>query len=277
MPQPTTLRLTGPLSERRSSVGLPWWLAPAIVALMAIAGAVLLGRRLAGALGQPLSEDTLAILGVLLAGAALASRWLWRQAPRDAAMRRATWLLFCCPTAVLMLVGVAVHVRGTSMAGTALFWSVVVLEEGASGLWIWQRRRRSRHTEGRAPAFEPPPTKHSLPVDSAAVSLLSDDVPGGQVTQQFVRSRSAQRGDVFSGWLRVEIPARGRSTNVHVAFCPPFARVPAIEVRQVDGPLGRIKTVQALPYGARLDFKLTQPSEQPTTVLLRFVASSTES
>lgn len=286
------------MPDDRRPAGLRRRLAAMILVLMASAGAVLLWRRLAGALAEPLPAEALAGLALLLAGAAVAARWLWSADAGRASVGRLARLVPWCPSALLLAIGAAVCLRGTSATGIVVFWLAIVLEEGAAGLWM-VRRRRELHGRG-ADAMGPlriepvelsvpdghaaqAPAVAALPADgpaeiehAATMGATGDETPGGQVTQQFVRSRSAEGGDVFSGWLRVEMPAHGRTTSVHVAFCPPFARAPAIEVHQVDGPPGRIKTVQALPYGARLDVKLSQPSEEATTVLLRFVASLNE-
>ena len=69
------------------------------------------------------------------------------------------------------------------------------------------------------------------------------------------------------------LAAGQRTHNVHLAFCPPFARTPELAVEQVDGPRCRIKTVQLLPYGARLEVKLAAAAESATGVLLKFCAS----
>jgi hypothetical protein len=57
-----------------------------------------------------------------------------------------------------------------------------------------------------------------------------------------------------------------------VAFCPPFARTPQVNVEQLDGPEARIKVVQILPYGVRCDLKLAGASDAPATVLLQLAA-----
>ena len=65
-----------------------------------------------------------------------------------------------------------------------------------------------------------------------------------------------------------------RTASLHVAFCPPFARTPEVSAQQLDGPAVRIKTGQLLPYGVRLDLKLSAAAEMPSGVLLRFSARS---
>ncbi len=89
--------------------------------------------------------------------------------------------------------------------------------------------------------------------------------------QEFVRSRQPNGGELLTGWMRVGLASRQRSTAVHLAFCPPFARTPAIRVIQRDGPPARIKESQVLPFGARLDVKVSQVVEIDTNLLLEIV------
>jgi hypothetical protein len=93
-----------------------------------------------------------------------------------------------------------------------------------------------------------------------------------EVTQQLTRSTTAEGADEFAGWVRAPFAAGQRTSSVHLAFCPQFARTPELVVEQIDGPEARIKTAQVLPYGARLDLKLQTPAETPETVVLQFSA-----
>ncbi|MBN1591552.1 MAG: hypothetical protein JW888_18705, partial [Pirellulales bacterium] len=77
MSHPTTLGLADAVPDDPLPAGLARTLAVAILVLIGLVGSILLWRRLVGALGQPLPTVTLAALGVLLAGTALAVRWLW--------------------------------------------------------------------------------------------------------------------------------------------------------------------------------------------------------
>jgi hypothetical protein len=281
----TDLGATTRLPADQRPTALARRLAGVILALLILSSGILIGRRLAGALGQPLPAGTLAVLGLLLAGAAVALRSHWLLVPDNTKARRFARLASWRPTILLLSIGLAVCVRGTSTAGLFLFWSIIGVEELGVGIWALRRRHRStapnpsrdllaprRDREGAVPRLTDLPETATAPSNIAP----QDAVPDNRITQQFVRSRSAAGDDVFSGWLRVEMPPGARTTSVHVAFCPPFARTPTIDVRQVEGPAGRIKTAQSLPYGARLDFKLSQPCEEAATVLLRFVASLNE-
>jgi hypothetical protein len=94
------------------------------------------------------------------------------------------------------------------------------------------------------------------------------------VTQEFVRSRQPDGGERLAGWMRVPLSPGQRTATVHLAFCPPFVRTPKITVAQQEGPTARIKEAQLLPYGARLDLKLTHAADAPATVLLEIVVQA---
>jgi hypothetical protein len=98
--------------------------------------------------------------------------------------------------------------------------------------------------------------------------------PAGDVIQQLVRTRLSDGSERLAGWLRVGLAPGQRSANVHVAFCPPFARSPRIHIEQREGPAARVKEGQLLPYGARLDLKLAQAAETATTVVLEILVQA---
>jgi hypothetical protein len=124
--------------------------------------------------------------------------------------------------------------------------------------------RRGRMAAGPFPAFSFPSSAQS---------------PAGEVTQQLVRTRLADGSERVTGWLRVALEAGQRSANVHVAFCPPFARSPQVRVQQREGPAARVKLGQSLPFGARLDLKLAQAAEVASAMVLEIlvVADAPES
>jgi hypothetical protein len=92
------------------------------------------------------------------------------------------------------------------------------------------------------------------------------------VVHQLTRRRTNEGADELAGWLRVDFAAGQRTGHAHLAFCPAFERAPRLEVEQLDGPRARIKTAQLLPYGARLDLKLSATAEHPERLTLRIAA-----
>lgn len=109
-------------------------------------------------------------------------------------------------------------------------------------------------------------------VDADLVAATVDETPREEVTQQVIRLQGADGTETMSGWLRASFLPGQRTATVHLSFCPPFSSVPTVEIEQVDGPPGRIKTVQLLPYGVRFDLKLLKDAEEPLGVLLQFSA-----
>jgi hypothetical protein len=128
-----------------------------------------------------------------------------------------------------------------------------------------------RPTAASAPAAESP----SELADRAAAESSSPAMlgTGGEhLLQRLDRFRQSDGAELLSGLLRVELAAGQRSTSAHVPFCPPFLQAPRLDVQQIEGPACRLKTAQNLPFGSRIDVKLSQPAEEPTAVVLRITA-----
>lgn len=250
--------------------------------LLVFAAIVLWWRRLAGALVNPLEPAALLSAAVIVAAAAAAIRRgvLDTLAPegqrwgRTRFARCVAWTV----SASVVAIGTALSLHDTSVSGLVVFWTILAGAE----LWGWTRRRPVR------PPVAVPPVVLSIPEPAATASTpRPDDAPAWSghesdldtadspdVLQQLIRRRTAEGGELLSGWLRVPLAANQRTANVHVAFCPPFPRTPQVAVDQLDGPAARIKKVQVLPYGTRLDLKLAEQSDAPASVVLQFSALS---
>jgi hypothetical protein len=92
--------------------------------------------------------------------------------------------------------------------------------------------------------------------------------------QQLTRADLADGSDRLAGWLQATFEPGERTATVHVAFCPPFAEVPKVTVRQTSGPATRIKPGQTLTHGVRLELKLNFASRAAERVLVEFSAES---
>jgi hypothetical protein len=174
----------------------------------------------------------------------------------------------------------ALSLPGTSALGLVLLWIPLVCEEA----WFWRRAGDCRKTAAREEngkrkkqsEFGAPIASWSTPFLRPAGDFpeVSAQPPASEVIQQLVRSRMADGSEILAGRLRVPLAAGQRTASVHVAFCPPFARAPEAKIEQIDGPEARIKTAQNLPFGARFDVKLVEPSEEEGSVLLEFRAQT---
>ncbi len=277
---PDSRRLPGAAQE------LSRWTCAAVAGLLLLAAMVLWWRRVAGALSTPLDTAPMLLVAALLAAAAVSAR----SAEQSLAKRRPAGpfdrFVAVGLSAALVAIGAALSLPGTSAGGLVLFWGVLAVEEG----WAWgpARRRRVGGVGRRWPAVRrrvarilrravsraDRPASSARPNPSPApVPVL--EAPGDeQVTQQLVRSTEADGSDRLSGWMRVPMASGQRSASVHMAFCPQFSRAPKVTVEQLEGPRARLKTVQVLPHGARVDLKLAGACEQRDSVVLRFSAQA---
>ena len=86
------------------------------------------------------------------------------------------------------------------------------------------------------------PARRSSPANGS-------DLEAGQILQQLSRSRGAEGSEIVHGTLLAEFAAGERIAVLHVAFCPPFERLPSVEAEIADGPACDVKIVQVLHQG----------------------------
>jgi hypothetical protein len=240
-----------------------------IVALM-IAALLLAARRAAGGLSEPLPPISIVSTGLIAAVAAAGSRRL-AGSPHRGAAALVRWL----PGLALVTFATAISLPGSSSAGLAFLWIAVVVEE----IWSWRQSRVIRAATvptaslGISTSPDAPPL-HDLKPAHPSPPQMQPPTPTSDVVQQLVRTRSAAGLDRMQGWLRTEFEPTERNATLHVAFCPPFDETPKLTVLQVSGPATRVKPVQLLPYGVRLEVKRLLAGHDPATVVLEFSAES---
>jgi hypothetical protein len=246
----------------------------ALAALLVAGAATTWCRRWAKAIEQPLDWPELLLAGAVAACTGIAVRILlrWPAAgvPR-AAVRRFDWVV----SGGLVAWGAALSVSGTRPGGLALFWAILLCEES----WAWGNVVRLNVRFAAFRAFgrsRQASTGAPQPREGRWDGLMPGPPPPlpGDVLQEFVRTRQPDGAEVLTGRIRVSLAPGQRNVPVHLAFCPPFASIPRITVAQRQGPPGRIKEVQVLPFGARLDVKLAQASQTPAAVLLEIAVRS---
>ncbi|MBX3412200.1 MAG: hypothetical protein KF708_05730 [Pirellulales bacterium] len=239
-----------------------------LLLVLLLGAALTLGfRRLTGALERPLAAPMLAAAAVALAAISsllhLASRRLW---PTPAGR----WLEVSIVLG-LLVAGLALSLPGSSPAGMAFFWLVLATAETATRA-PWRSRPDKRVESHVADRTSLHSHTHVESVPARSDLSAGDEGLSQGTLQQITRTRSDEGVEAVEGRLGVELAAGQRTATAHVAFCPPFARVPRIEVA-VDGEEARVKLAQALPHGARFDVKLNAPAEEPLVLPLRFSAT----
>ena len=253
------------------------WSFAALTCLMVAVAALLVWRRLGGALVAPLGAWTLLATGVTIAAfGVVAGRLGSAIQPVDPRALGAPRLCRMALFAPIAATAAALSLPGTSAAGLIALWAPVVLGMlSALRAEPWRsvplsRARLAERAAHRLRVFAP----ETAPAPSAAAAPpAATAAPGDEVLQQCTRSQTAGGGELLSAWLRMPFAAGQRSGSLHVAFCPPFEHAPELSFEQVSGPAARIKAAQVMPYGARLDVKLpTSASESAGNVLIRVTA-----
>ncbi len=244
--------------------------------LLLAVGLFLLVRRLSGALVEPLSPSALLVLGALAALAAWSARTAWRGAsswvagsePKATApMTASASDLFVrfAPSVALLSMAAALSLPGTQTSALALFWALLVSSELETHFRLRRRwaRRFSPGRQAGAKELSVPPFQH--------------DEHDEHIVQQLTRVRDAELGEMVYGTLRADFEPNQRSVSLHVAFCPPFAMTPQMDIEQTDGPESRLKLGQVLPYGARIDVRLRQAFTEPQRVVIELCAREKKS
>lgn len=232
------------------------------VAMLGCVACLLIWRRAAGALSSPLPAAGLAIVGLVAALTAAAVRRAWRALPPH----RGGALVAGAITVSLVSAAIAVSLPKSPLVGVILLWAPILVEEG----WAWRLSSFREDLTGQPrPAA---PTRSAAPQPAAEWTIQTP--PEANVTQQLTRLREPDGTERIQGWLRTAFGAGQRLASVHVAFCPPLARGPEADLKQLAGPDVRIKKVQVFPFGARFDLKLAVPAEAPLEALFQFTAEA---
>lgn len=264
----------------------------ALVAAPAVVSVVLFQRRLAGVLINP-GGAALLVAGLWAVALAAAPRTLARVLRQPLGPAWLTGVVWLVPALALVLAVLALTVSGSPWWARAAVWAAAIAEEA----WFWSPALRNGAIRGRfvpgsfpRKGFRLPsllrwnpraadstprrskPVPSREPTEQIAALRTATEQPEAHVWQHISRAYEAEGADVLRGTLRAFLAAGQRTAHVHLAFCPPFARLPQFDFRQSDGPSAHVKLGQLLPYGVRLDVKLDTPADAPATVLLQLTA-----
>lgn len=232
--------------------------------LLAIAGGLLVARRIAGALVTPPSAATFAMVGMLLAAAGLGFRRVLEDMPLAGQVRLA---LHALPGGVALLWLAALSLPDSGWA-LALLFAPVLFAEG----WSWGRLVPAETpTDGDQPQAVASPAAVAPTQPDGVVPDIDEPVEREAETNlQQTRRRDGDAGDVLEGWVRVDFAAGQRHAAAHVAICPPMERNPTCYAELADGPDAAVKITQAMSFGVRLEVKLAEPAEEPTSVIVEY-------
>jgi hypothetical protein len=234
----------------------------ALLVLLCVLAVVLLVRRLTGAFAQPLSGFgfVLTSLGVVAAAAAL------RQSPISTrysvlSTQHGRWLTIA-PSAIALLILIALTVPGTPAWSLALAWMVLIGSETA----YWLRDRlpnwpRAWHAPRERGSSAPEP------------KLDEPELPSGLI-QQITRTREEDH-ETIHALVRASIAADDRLAIVHLSFCPPLVAQPELTAHALDADDAEIRITQTETFGTRLEVRLPQVAASPRDVLVEVLGAVT--
>ncbi len=235
------------------------------VAVAILGGAVaVLARRLAGgftanpqaALTWTVAAGGLAILAVIDGGVRAGFCGTW------AGIATRLGLV----TAVLAVLPVGP--RGSVVAGLValgLTTTAAVVPRGGLRHPAWRDAGTGRLSRARAPSAPPEPRPDASEASPA---------PAG-FRQRLERFQTLEDGDRIIGRLLVDVPAGGRTGHGHLGFCPPFSTVPGVEVTsEDDGIEVVVSAAEIVPWGVRVECRLSEAAEEPLAIPVHVVASS---
>ena len=239
-----------------------------VVGSLVAIGALLVVRRLFGALADYLPRDTMLMMAIGALVLVTCSRLAWRKIhpwPTPANSKQG-WGELCVGwgssvALIMMAVGCCYPADRTS---DWLIWLPVLI---ADQMW-----RQSFFDLGQ-PGLDPIEYE-VVPEEEAKLAEAPTTVPWGittaveepvpeEIVQQLYRVRDDQGQELIYGTLRADFHPGQRTAILHVGFCPPLAYRPEIEADALPGDdSARLKVVQALSHGARLDVRLREtPTE----------------
>ncbi len=270
-----------------------------------VCGAVLLLRRLAGAIEAPPGPE--AVLATCGAGLLLVAigDLAWRPSAARDSNSAMSWLpavlarlgLLMAVAAVGLPLRLAPAVDALTTIAVLLVSLVAVARGPVAGLIgasigasIGARivRRRPAKTNGR---LDVPTAAGSLPIAvpviAPALTACPDqiqshaqewDTPSplaGSLLQRFERIALPEGFECVRGRLCVVVPEGSRSGYAHVGFCPPLAAMPTVDVTtDYDGVEAVVSAAEVLPWGVRVECRLDEPAEETIEIPVDILAKS---
>ena len=132
------------------------------------------------------------------------------------------------------------------------------------------RRRPVRSLSAGEPHPEPggPPVPAVL--EPIAPELLSSPPPVG-FRQRLERYETATGDDCLRGRAVLSVTTGSSTAHAHIGFCPSFGGLPTVEVMtDYDGVEAEVAVAEVLPWGIRLECRLTEPADDPLEIPVDF-------
>jgi len=230
------------------------------LAAFALVVLLLLARRIAGALVQPLGGFSL--VGIVGLGLLLTAGWRLGWQARGRPVRSLALAAPVLPGIALFLLLCVLSLPGTTNWALMLPWLAFFSAEAA---WWWTAYASQRPIVAPRSVLPPVGTvaeRTSRPVTASEQGSLPENA-----YQQIIRFREADQERIVV-MLRIPFAAGQRMEVAHVAFCPPLCGIPKLTAEATDGPSAMVTITNPQSFGARLEVRLDEAAEEACTVVV---------
>jgi hypothetical protein len=242
-----------------------------IASLLSFVAIVLLTRRIAGALVEPLPTTVLLLVGMSAIATAIIVQFLNAHSELRLFTSLSEGIEILVAGIALLVIAACLSIGGSSILGLLCLWTATLFS-GAVLVRPWSFETPADPLAGFA----------SVSRDDAAMDIwppkqfdlappVADEWTERTLTQR-LQYRSEPTGIAIDGWVRVHFATGQRVAIAHVAFCPAFESVPEADCEVLDGPSCEIRPTLALPWGIRWELRLDAEATEPTEVVLGFAA-----
>jgi hypothetical protein len=234
-----------------------------LVTLQLAIGLLLIGRRLAGALTLELPWYVLLTTAVVMMTLVTLARIAWRRAfPVSSLSVAGEWMVGWGASLGLVLAAVGCSFPAFRTSDWLVWLPILVADQLLRQSFLDAGQHQLRLSE-IGDACEEPPIRRA----SASSQRRQDEV-----VQQLYRVRDNAGREVIYGTLRADFQVGQRSAVLHVGFCPPLEYLPEIEAAALPDRAARLKVVQALAHGARLDVRLPETPTENCSIWIDMAA-----
>lgn len=234
------------------------------LAALATVVLLLLIRRLAGALVQPLGG--FAVVGVAGLGLLLVVSWRLGWQARGKQETSLALAATALPGVALFVLLCVLSLPGTASWALMLSWLAFLTGEAA---WWWTAYSSRRH----------PLARRSVPPNVVTDTTAEEGVENGEgplpqdVFQQITRFREGEL-ERITIMLRISFATDQRVAVAHVAFCPPLGGIPELAAEPTDGPSATVTITNPQTFGARLEVRLDEPADEACSVVVEVAGQS---
>ncbi|MBC7854024.1 MAG: hypothetical protein IAF94_11350 [Pirellulaceae bacterium] len=219
---------------------------------------LLLARRMAGALVQPLgglSLVAIAGLGLLLAGG-------WRLGWQARGRQESSLALVApaLPGIALFLFLCGLSLPGTASWALMLTWLAFLTGEAA---WWWAAYSSLKPQVARISVS---PRVFAEPIAENIVETGDGSLPN-DAFQQITRYREGEQERVAI-MLRISFVAGQRIAVAHVAFCPPLSGIPELAAEVTEGSSATVTITNPQSFGARMEVRLEEAADEACVVVV---------